>query len=174
MAHADFGRCQTTYISNFLTPLVNHLRYNVAQKPPLYAAHHRNEDWMSENGNGWQSLYNDAVAELDRAKLLQKIELAHKAIGNEWKMPCSVACQLRRLSDRQSHTLGTICISSKNIQRRDHWLSGCAGNVRRQVCLLGRSRQSRNANIIANGRLSLGEAKRQFRLNRSTQYSAEI
>jgi hypothetical protein len=37
---------------------------------------------MSENGNGWQSLYNDAVAELDRAKLLQKIELAHKAIGN--------------------------------------------------------------------------------------------
>jgi hypothetical protein len=37
---------------------------------------------MSENGNGWQSLYHDAVAELDRAKLLQKIELAHKAIGN--------------------------------------------------------------------------------------------
>jgi hypothetical protein len=37
---------------------------------------------MSKNGNGWQSLYNDAVAELDRAKLLQKIELAHKAIGN--------------------------------------------------------------------------------------------
>jgi hypothetical protein len=37
---------------------------------------------MSENGNGWQSLYNDAVVELDRIKLLQKIELAHKAIGN--------------------------------------------------------------------------------------------
>jgi hypothetical protein len=30
---------------------------------------------MSENGNGWQSLYNDAVVELDRIKLLQKIEL---------------------------------------------------------------------------------------------------
>lgn len=34
-----------------------------------------------QNGN-WQSLYNDAVVELDRIKLLQKIELAHKAIGN--------------------------------------------------------------------------------------------
>jgi hypothetical protein len=37
---------------------------------------------MSESGNGWQSLYNDAVVELDRIKLLEKIELAHKAIGN--------------------------------------------------------------------------------------------
>jgi hypothetical protein len=34
-----------------------------------------------QNGN-WQSLYNDAVVELDRIKLLKKIELAHKAIGN--------------------------------------------------------------------------------------------
>lgn len=34
-----------------------------------------------QNGN-WQSLYNDAVVEIDRIKLLQKIELAHKAIGN--------------------------------------------------------------------------------------------
>ena len=54
---------------------------------------------MSENGNGWQSLYNDAVAELDRAKLLQKIELAHKAIGNRMedamlgRLPIEVAEQ---------------------------------------------------------------------------------
>jgi hypothetical protein len=34
-----------------------------------------------QNGN-WQSLYNDAVVELDRIKLLQKIEAAQKAIGN--------------------------------------------------------------------------------------------
>ncbi|HWY59779.1 MAG TPA: hypothetical protein VNZ03_35275 [Terriglobales bacterium] len=30
----------------------------------------------------WQTLYYDAVGELDRARLLQKIELAHKAIGH--------------------------------------------------------------------------------------------
>ena len=36
---------------------------------------------MNKNGD-WQALYYDAVVELDRAQLLQKIELAHKAIGN--------------------------------------------------------------------------------------------
>jgi hypothetical protein len=36
---------------------------------------------VNKNGD-WQALYYDAVVELDRAKLLQKIELAHKAIGN--------------------------------------------------------------------------------------------
>jgi hypothetical protein len=34
-----------------------------------------------QNGN-WQSLYNDAVVELDPIALLQKIEAAQKAIGN--------------------------------------------------------------------------------------------
>lgn len=32
--------------------------------------------------SAWQSLYNDAVAELDRIKLLPKIEAAQKAIGD--------------------------------------------------------------------------------------------
>jgi hypothetical protein len=35
---------------------------------------------MSENGKGWQALYNDAGVELDRMKLLQKIETAQRAI----------------------------------------------------------------------------------------------
>jgi hypothetical protein len=34
-----------------------------------------------QNGN-WQSLYNDAVVELNPIALLQKIEAAQKAIGN--------------------------------------------------------------------------------------------
>jgi hypothetical protein len=37
---------------------------------------------VNQNASAWQSLYNDAVAELDRPKLLPKIEAAHKAIGN--------------------------------------------------------------------------------------------
>jgi hypothetical protein len=36
----------------------------------------------NQNGSNWQSLYNDAVAELDPALLLQKIEAAQKAIGD--------------------------------------------------------------------------------------------
>jgi hypothetical protein len=36
----------------------------------------------NENGGNWQSLYNDAVAELDPIRLLDKIEAAQKAIGN--------------------------------------------------------------------------------------------
>jgi hypothetical protein len=35
----------------------------------------------NQNGSVWQSLYNDAVAELDPTLLLQKIEAAQKAIG---------------------------------------------------------------------------------------------
>jgi hypothetical protein len=34
-----------------------------------------------QNGN-WQSLYNDAVVELDRIKLLERIAAAQRAIGN--------------------------------------------------------------------------------------------
>ena len=37
---------------------------------------------MSENGNGWQTLYNDAVVELDPIRLLDKIAAAEKAIGD--------------------------------------------------------------------------------------------
>jgi hypothetical protein len=37
---------------------------------------------VNQNGSAWQSLYNDAVAELDPIKLLQKIEAAQKAIGS--------------------------------------------------------------------------------------------
>jgi hypothetical protein len=36
----------------------------------------------NQNGSNWQSLYNDAVAELDPPLLLQKIEAAQKAIGD--------------------------------------------------------------------------------------------
>jgi hypothetical protein len=35
---------------------------------------------VNQNGGAWQSLYNDAVVELDRIKLLQKIEAAQQAI----------------------------------------------------------------------------------------------
>ena len=35
---------------------------------------------MSEDGNGWQSLYYDAVAELDPTALLRRIEAAQRAI----------------------------------------------------------------------------------------------
>jgi hypothetical protein len=34
-----------------------------------------------QNGN-WQSLYNDAVVELDRIKLLERIAAAQRAIGD--------------------------------------------------------------------------------------------
>lgn len=37
---------------------------------------------MNQNGSVWRTLYNDAVVELDQIKLLQKIEVAQKAIGN--------------------------------------------------------------------------------------------
>ena len=37
---------------------------------------------MNQNGSVWKTLYNDAVVELDQIKLLQKIEVAQKAIGN--------------------------------------------------------------------------------------------
>jgi hypothetical protein len=37
---------------------------------------------VNQNGSVWQALYNDAVVELDRIRLLQKIEVAQKAIGN--------------------------------------------------------------------------------------------
>lgn len=37
---------------------------------------------MSENANGWQTLYNDAVVELDPIQLLEKIAAAEKAIGH--------------------------------------------------------------------------------------------
>ena len=36
----------------------------------------------NQNCSNWQSLYNDAVAELDPPLLLQKIEAAQKAIGD--------------------------------------------------------------------------------------------
>lgn len=36
----------------------------------------------NENGSNWQSLYNDAAAESDPIRLLDKIEAAQKAIGN--------------------------------------------------------------------------------------------
>jgi hypothetical protein len=35
-----------------------------------------------QNGSKWQSLYNDAVAELDPIKLLDKIEAVERAIGD--------------------------------------------------------------------------------------------
>jgi hypothetical protein len=55
------------------------LGYTVAQKPPRYAARHRNEE--VQNGN-WRSLYNDAVVELDRIKLLERIAATQRAIGD--------------------------------------------------------------------------------------------
>jgi hypothetical protein len=36
----------------------------------------------NQNGSAWQSLYNDAVVELDPIALLQKIEAAQKAISD--------------------------------------------------------------------------------------------
>jgi hypothetical protein len=36
----------------------------------------------NQNGSNWLTLYNDAVAELDPIKLLDKIEVAQKAIGD--------------------------------------------------------------------------------------------
>ena len=40
---------------------------------------------MNQNGSAWQSLYSDAVAELDPIQLLEKIEAAQKAIGARLK-----------------------------------------------------------------------------------------
>jgi len=60
------------------------LRYTVAQKPLLYAVHYRNQDRASDNGD-WQTLYYDAVVELDPIKLLVKIEAAQKAIADRLK-----------------------------------------------------------------------------------------
>jgi hypothetical protein len=37
---------------------------------------------VNQNGSAWQSLYNDAVAELDQVQLLQKIGAAQRAIGD--------------------------------------------------------------------------------------------
>ena len=34
-----------------------------------------------QNGSHWESLYNDAIAELDPIKLLDKIAVAERAIG---------------------------------------------------------------------------------------------
>jgi hypothetical protein len=36
----------------------------------------------NQNGSNWLTLYNDAVVELDPIKLLDKIEVAQKAIGD--------------------------------------------------------------------------------------------
>jgi hypothetical protein len=41
---------------------------------------------VSDNGD-WQTLYYDAVVELDPIKLLDKIEVAQKAIADRLKMP---------------------------------------------------------------------------------------
>jgi hypothetical protein len=40
---------------------------------------------VNQNGSAWQSLYSDAVAELDPIQLLEKIEAAQKAIGARLK-----------------------------------------------------------------------------------------
>jgi hypothetical protein len=37
---------------------------------------------LSENGNGWQSLYTDALLEVDQEKILQKIDAAQNAIAD--------------------------------------------------------------------------------------------
>jgi hypothetical protein len=74
--------CQTTYAyQNFLTPVVNHLRYTVAQKPPLYAEHYRNQGPSEQK---WR-LANAVLrcgGRIGPSKTTAKIELAHKAIGN--------------------------------------------------------------------------------------------
>ena len=38
--------------SQFLTRTLNHLRYTVAKKPPLYAVHHQNEDPKCKTATG--------------------------------------------------------------------------------------------------------------------------
>jgi hypothetical protein len=55
------------------------LCYTPAQKPLLEAARYRNQDRVTQNGD-WQTLYYDAVVELDPIALLQKIEAAQRAI----------------------------------------------------------------------------------------------
>jgi hypothetical protein len=41
---------------------------------------------VNHNGSAWQSLYNDAVAELDPIKPLHKIDAAQKAIGDRQEL----------------------------------------------------------------------------------------
>jgi hypothetical protein len=65
-------------ISNLhVKPFVLYCRAETA----THVARYRNQDRVTQNGD-WQTLYYDAVVELDPLALLKKIEAAQKAIGN--------------------------------------------------------------------------------------------
>jgi hypothetical protein len=89
--------------NKFLTETLNHLRYTVAQKPPLYAVN-RNQDRVSDNGD-WQKLYYDAVVELDPIKLLQKIEAAQEAIGDRLRDGHAIDSNEQQLIEDARHNL---------------------------------------------------------------------
>ncbi len=89
--------------NKFLTAALNHLRYTVAQKPPLYAVN-RNQDRVSDHGD-WQKLYNDAVVELDPIKLLQKIEAAQEAIGDRLRDVHAIDSNEQQLIEDARHNL---------------------------------------------------------------------
>jgi hypothetical protein len=69
--------------------MLNHLSYTAVRKPSTaeggvaasLEATHRNQDKVNQS-SVWQSLYSDALVELDPIKLLQKIDVAQEAIGD--------------------------------------------------------------------------------------------
>ena len=59
---------------------------------------------MSNNGD-WQTLYYDAVVELDPVILLQKIEAAQKAIGNRLREALAIDADEQQLIEDARHNL---------------------------------------------------------------------
>jgi hypothetical protein len=57
-----------------------------------------------QNGN-WQTLYYDAVVELDPVKLLQKIEAAQKAIGDRLREADPIDAPEQQLIEDARHNL---------------------------------------------------------------------
>ena len=57
-----------------------------------------------QNGN-WQTLYYDAVVELDPVKLLQKIEAAQKAIGDRLRDEHAIDSNEQQLIEDARHNL---------------------------------------------------------------------
>jgi hypothetical protein len=58
-----------------------------------------------QNGGKWQSLYIDAVAELDPTLLLHKIEAAQKAIGDRLREAHPINSDERQLIEDAQHNL---------------------------------------------------------------------
>jgi hypothetical protein len=62
---------------------------------------------VSNNGD-WQTLYYDAVAELDPVQLLQKIEAAQRAIGDRLREAHPINADEQRAIEDARHNLNFL------------------------------------------------------------------